>query len=214
MQTFIQNFKKQQGVSLLLALMMVTLIVFLVVFVSAISTGQLRLSGSAVDSSRAFSAADAGIEFALSRINSGLSVGDTVASCGCDSGAWCPSTKFSSNAQYCVIADNPAQPRKITAIGRTTDTNIRRSLEIIVPVYAAMGTVSTICYDGDGSVQSPNSMCTSQTYNGATGMIGVTASDCMAASGGAIVSMNSSIARSDRTFTTVGSSYYLVQCYK
>ncbi|MDO8557981.1 MAG: hypothetical protein Q7S09_02175 [bacterium] len=205
--------KKQRGVALLLALMMTAFIVLLVVFVSSIGSGQLRFAGSSTDSTRAFSAADAGIEYALSRINLGLVVGQDAASCKCGAG-WCPSTPLSSNVQYCVTADNPSRPKKITAIGRTTDTSIRRSIEVVLPAFGIVNQMATICFDGTGSVESPNSMCAAQTYAGATGVIGVTSTDCTGASGASLISPASTLARSDRTFTTVSTNFYVVQCYK
>ena len=205
--------RSQKGVALILALMMVSFMLLLVIFASSIGAGQLFFAGSTTDSSRAFGAADAGIEYALSRINLGLVVGEDAASCKCGAG-WCPATALDSKTQYCVTADNSARPRKITAIGRTTDTSIRRSLEVVLPTFAAVNTFSTICFDGDGSVQSPNTMCASQAYAGGTGMVGISTFDCTAASGGSIINPASTLARSDRTFPTVGTNYYLTQCYK
>src|SRR3990167_6594742 len=139
-------FLRQKGMALLLSIMMVTLILLLAVFVSSISTGQIRFTGSSTDSARAFSAADAGIEYAMSRINLGLAVGGSTDPCACGANpAVCPSAVLSSNTKYCVTADNPVSPRKITAVGVTTDTSIRRSLEVMVPAFAAVNTFATIC---------------------------------------------------------------------
>lgn len=212
----LQKLLHERGVALLLALMMVTFILLIAVFVASLSSGQLRLAGSSGDSSRAFAAADAGIEYALRQVSLALPVGQDAATCKCGA-AWCPASPptFSSNAEYCVTADNPSSPRKITAVGRTTDTGIRRSLEIVLPgVLAAVGQLQTICFAGNGSAQSPNSMCITQSYFGGTGLIYTTVSDCIAVAGPTLISGTSQLARSDRTFNTVAGSYYLVQCFK
>lgn len=205
--------KKQKGISLILALMMVTLVMFIVSFASSLSVGQLKFTGSSTDSSRAFTAADAGIEYALSRIDMGLAVGDNATSCQCGV-TWCPSTPLESNAQFCVTADNPSSPRRVTAVGRTTDTHIRRSLEILLPVFAAVDTLQTVCFDGDGSAQSLNTICTNVGYSGATGMVGINTFECTASPAAALNDSPTRIARSDRVFTTGGTNYYSVQCYQ
>lgn len=199
--------KKQRGIALLLSLMMVGLVLLLAVFISSLSSGQLRFAGSSADSSRAFSAADAGIEYALSRINLSLPVGADISSCKCGV-TWCPAAALSSKTQYCVTADNPAQPRKITAIGYTTDTNIRRSLEVMLPAFAAVGGFATFCTNGVSSLNL-NTFCTTNAYAGATGLIGFGAGSC-----GTNQFPVSALARTDVTLTTASGNYYNVQCYK
>ncbi len=203
----IEKIKKQRGVALLLSLMMIAFIVLLVVFVSSIGSGQLRFAGSSTDSTRAFSAADAGIEYALSRINLGLTVGQDAASCKCGA-AWCPTPELTSSSVYCITADDTAKPKKITAIGRTTDTSIRRSIEVVLPAFGAVNGFATFCTSGVSTLNL-NTFCTTNVYAGATGIVGFAPGVC-----GVNQFPVSSIARTDIALTTLAGNYYVVQCYK
>jgi Tfp pilus assembly protein PilX len=218
-------FQKQKGIALMLAIVMVSFVLLVVIFSSAISSGQLKFTSGQNDSTRAFSAADTGIEYALSRINLKLPVGQDASTCGCDAlnalgSTWCPSgMPLSSNAEYCVMVDNPATPRKITAVGRTTDTKIRRSLEVLVPAYAAGGnTFNTFCVAGGANLV-PNTVCTGLGYAGATGLTGTSAGNCAAADYAtaqktALIISTVDNAGANRSFTTLGTNYYAVQCFK
>jgi hypothetical protein len=96
-------------------------------------------------------------------------------------------------------------------VGRTTDTKIRRSLEVAVPalVQAAVNSFYVICQDGTGANVILNSVCTGGGYLGATGVYGYTAGSlCAAKSGGA-----SRVTFTDQgVLLTAGTGYY-VQCY-
>jgi len=214
---------KSRGVALLLSLMLVTLIVLLVLFVAVITTSQLKLAGSSTDSSRAFAAADAGIEWVLSRINLGLAVdGSTGRLCG--SGWWPASPGLASRTQYCVTVDNPTKPTRVTAIGRTIDTGIRRSLEVILPVYAAVNVVKTICWQGSGTTITLDAICQSsgdqgRPYLGSTGVYsaGANNSNCTTAkpwgpTGGTELTIGSSELTPSAAWLSARA--YLVQCYK
>ena len=210
---FFAQIKKQSGISLLLALMLVSFTILLVVFAASIGAGQIRFTGSSADSTRAFAAADTGIEYALSRINLGLAVGQDAASCQCGA-TWCAaSSGFTSNEEYCVTADNPSSPRKITAVGRTTDTKIRRSVEILVPAFAAVNIFNTFCVNGVITL-TLNAECVARGYAGATGMMGTSTVSCnsvMSASVGRTVDN----AGANVTLAGLGAgNYYTYQCYK
>lgn len=213
----IKTHLKQRGIALLLALMMVTFMALLVVFASGISTGQLRLAGSSSDSGRAFGAADAGIEYALSRINLGLAVGQDAATCKCGT-TWCPAvaSAFTSKAEYCVTADDVLKPKKITAVGRTTDTKIRRSIEVLVPVFAAVNGFDTFCLTGVAS-QNLNTYCTGKGYAGATGLAGDAGGfGCNSDAAAAIVfrTKDDLIPPGNFIVTLSAAKSYVVQCYK
>ena len=213
MKSLFSNIKKQSGISLLLALMLVSFTILLVVFAVSIGVGQIRFTGSSADSARAFTAADAGIEYALSRVNLGLVVGQDTSSCQCGA-TWCAaSSGFASNEEYCVTADNPSSPRKITAVGRTSDTKIRRSLEIVLPAFAAVNTFNTFCASGVISL-TLNTECIARGYAGAAGMMGYNSIGCN----------NIMTAQTGRTVDNTGANvtltgllagnYYGYQCYK
>jgi len=210
---FLFGAKKESGISLLLALMLVSFTILLVVFAASIGAGQIRSTGSSADSARAFTAADTGIEYALSRINLGLAVGQDASSCQCGA-TWCAaSSGFASNEEYCVTADNPSSPRKITAVGRTTDTKIRRSLEILLPAFAAVNTFNTFCINGVTTLNL-NAECVNRTYAGATGVMGTSATSCNSAMS-SLVGRTVDNAGVNTTLTGLASgNFYTYQCYR
>lgn len=205
--------RESRGVALLLSLLLVTLITMLVLFVAAIATSQVRLAGSSVDSSRAFAAADAGIEYALSRINLQLRV-DRLCSDG-----WYPRPPLSSGTEYCLTVDNAFRPTRVTAVGRTTDTGIRRSLEVILPVFAAVNGMGAICVAGPRT-GTLDDFCSaapgpgSANFRGATGLIGIGAGACGSSSADSRLAITFDAGGSGVSYTVGGSAFWIIQCYQ
>jgi hypothetical protein len=120
--------RKQVGsISLFLTILILAGVLIIAFGISSIILKQIKMSGQAGQSVKAYQAADSGIEWALYQISQGNSIADDHLCSNCTLGIDCPEVNGGS---YClkIIQGTTENPEIIKAIGRVGQA--RRAAEV------------------------------------------------------------------------------------
>ena len=124
------NHKTKKGtISILLTILILSVILLIALGLSDIMLKQIKMSGQASDSIKAYQAADSGIEYALHQVKQGNPIPNDKLCDNCTLGSDCPEIDGSS---YCLEITNGDQtnPKAIKSIGKAG--KVRRAIEVAV----------------------------------------------------------------------------------